>query len=178
MEIVRIFDDHLFSFKHNNCENEFSRLFDFWSDIEQLEEFFEANKYDLQKPFWNYLSVKDAIYRTIQESGKLEDSFRNLSKQTTDKLKGLDSLFRPLNDLQTHVVELNKSKAKQNWLRMYALKIENNAYLITGGAIKLTQTMQERKHTQLELNKINSCHDYLLRKGIIDRKGIIEAFEL
>lgn len=60
---------------------------------------------------------------------------------------------------------------------MYALRVEDDVYIITGGAIKLTQKMQDRKHTNLELNKIESCRSFLLDQGIIDLEGVIEEIE-
>ena len=42
---------------------------------------------------------------------------------------------------------------KKSWLRIYAIQIQD-VFIITGGAIKLTQTMQEREHTQQELNNL------------------------
>ena len=37
---------------------------------------------------------------------------------------------------------------------IYAIKLEPGIYVITGGAIKLTRTMQEREHTLRELAKM------------------------
>lgn len=177
MKIVRIFDNHLFSFKFEENVNEFQRLFNLWNDIEYLEDFFDTNQKDLQCSFWEYISVDEAIEKTIYEAQILEDKLYELSQQR-NKTDGLETLFRPLIDSQTRIVELNKSKAKRNWLRIYALKIEPNAYIIIGGTIKLTRTMQEREHTQNELNKIEKCRQYLLSEGIIDIEGITEAFEI
>ena len=72
---------------------------------------------------------------------------------------------------------LGKEKAKglirshPSWLRLYAVKLQSNRYLITGGAIKLTATMQEREHTLEELRKLNKVRDNLLKEGIIDYEG-------
>ena len=45
---------------------------------------------------------------------------------------------------------LGKEKGRpnrQSWLRLYAIKMNVGIYIITGGAIKHTRTMQEREHT-------------------------------
>ena len=47
-------------------------------------------------------------------------------------------------------------------------------YIITGGAIKLTATMQERPHTQAELDKIEKVRRFLLDEGIVDDDGFID----
>ena len=65
----------------------------------------------------------------------------------------------------------------RSWLRMYALKICDDMYLITGGAIKLTDRMDERAHTRIELNKLERCKDFLFEQRIIDDKGVVELLE-
>ena len=50
-------------------------------------------------------------------------------------------------------------------------QLESGRYIITGGAIKLTATMQEREHTLEELNKLNRVRDYLISLGIFDYNG-------
>jgi hypothetical protein len=179
VKIVRIFGQQLYSFKFKNCLNEFERLFDYWSDIELLEEFFETNKHDLNRPFWGNITVEDAVLKTVHESQFLEDRIRNLSKQINAAKDGLETLFRPLDDRQLQIDHLlNKSKAKQNWLRIYALRVEKDVYIVTGGAIKLTHKMEERGHTLKELHKIEKCRNYLIRKGIIDKEGITAPYEI
>jgi hypothetical protein len=90
---------------------------------------------------------------------------------------GLEGMFRPLHDSQSRILTLDKRKAKTNWLRIYALRIDKNVYIVTGGAIKLTQKMQDREHTIIELKKMDSCRRYLLELGIVDIDGVIEEIE-
>lgn len=61
-----------------------------------------------------------------------------------------------------------------SWLRIYAIKLASGIYIITGGAIKLTATMQEREHTRKELIKIEKVRRFLLQENIIDDSGFIE----
>lgn len=62
----------------------------------------------------------------------------------------------------------------RSWLRIYVLKTTDEAYLITGGAIKLTRSMQEREHTRLELVKMKQCECLLKELGIYDLEGFHE----
>jgi hypothetical protein len=170
----------LFAIKYDDetCD-EFERLFDQWNDTEFLESFFEENKQDLQGEFWGSFSVENAVLKTINDASYLEDKLLYLSnKERNRQNEGLASLFRPLHNLQARVIELNKSKAKQNWLRLYALRIEKTVFIITGGAIKLSATMEEREHTRKELLKLEKCRRFLLERGIIDQEGIIEEIEM
>ncbi len=65
---------------------------------------------------------------------------------------------------------LGKEKARlkdahkhASWLRIYAIKLEPGIYVITGGAIKLIRTMQEREHTLQELTKMEMVRSHLLK---------------
>lgn len=53
-------------------------------------------------------------------------------------------------------------------LRIYAIKLDPGIYVITGGAIKLTRTMQEREHTLVELAKMERVRRYMLENNIVD----------
>jgi len=178
MKIVRIFDLNLLSFKYDDkSKDEFKLLFSLWNDVEYLECFFETNKKYLKDPFWKGISIEEAIEITLEEAQLFEDILIELSGKD-NIYEGLEKLFTPLLDTDIHEIELKKSKAKRKWLRLYALKIEPNAYVVTGGAIKLTKTMQGGEDTRKELRKIDQCRDFLKQTGSIDLEGICEAFGL
>lgn len=93
----------------------------------------------------------------------------------------LDKLFRPLHNSRTHemLLGLEKARLKDNpkhasWLRIYAIKLEPGIYIVTGGTIKLTATMQEREHTIKELYRMEKVRQYLLSENVIDADGFHE----
>lgn len=55
-----------------------------------------------------------------------------------------------------------------------AIKLVSGVYIITGGAIKLTATMQEREHTRRELIKLEKVRNFLLEQNVIDDTGFID----
>ena len=59
-------------------------------------------------------------------------------------------------------------------MRIYAIKLAAGIYIITGGAIKLTASMQEREHTLLELQKMEKVRRFLLEENIVDDESFIE----
>lgn len=111
--------------------------------------FLQKNWVDLVA-YFNIIDVNQAIYDTIEESDRLECLIMDISPEAN-----LDVIFRPLENYRTTDKILGKEKARlkvypmrhPSWLRIYALKLTTGIYIITGGAIKLTATMQERKHT-------------------------------
>ncbi|PWK28288.1 hypothetical protein LV89_01071 [Arcicella aurantiaca] len=163
MKIVHTFITGLYSFKYDEQEtNELERLFDDWNDFEFLEEFFDNHKNDLK---YFGLTVESAIEETINEANLLDKLLLDIAESN---FQTLDAIFKPLNNLEFRAVILSKQKARRRWLRLYAIKIEPNYYVITGGAIKLTHTMQEREHTKNELLKLEKCRQYLQSEGIFD----------
>jgi hypothetical protein len=54
------------------------------------------------------------------------------------------------------------------------LKLSVGVYIVTGGAIKLTASMQEREHTLIELQKMEKVRSFILEQGIVDNEGFIE----
>lgn len=68
-------------------------------------------------------------------------------------------------------MDLQKSKAygilRKSWLRIYAIRIAKNIYIISGGAIKLTQKMNN-DDLRLELNKLEITKQFLIDKGLFD----------
>ncbi len=174
MEIVSIFANQLTAFRYGTDQpDEFARLFDQWQDPEYLYEFFTEHIEDLQSGFFGAVSLSTAISQTRDEAMRLE---RKLLQLASGKFDDLDSIFEPLR--LEEPVELARSKAKgekpKSWLRIYAIKLETNAYVVTGGAIKLTRSMQDRKHTVEELKKFERCKDFLREQGISDIDGLSE----
>jgi hypothetical protein len=149
-------------------------LFRNWGDVDWLADFFISNKVDLERNF-QITNVDRAIYDTLQDAEELECMILDLAADSD-----LDRMFRPLNNMITSELLLGKEKAKGNrhthpsWLRLYALRLEKGVYLITGGAIKLTYTMQERSHTLKELERMEIVRNHLIDNGVTDWDGLID----
>ena len=154
--------------------NVLSLLFWHWSNVEWLADFFISNKIDLEKNF-QITSVDKAIYDTLVDAEELECMILDLAEDSD-----LDKMFRPLSNMRTSELLLGKKKAKGNrgthpsWLRLYALRLEKGVYLITGGAIKLTHTMQERSHTLKELERMEMVRNHLIENGVTDLDGFVD----
>ncbi|GGD48381.1 hypothetical protein GCM10011514_10540 [Emticicia aquatilis] len=151
----------------------FEQLFDDWNDIEYLFDFFHDNILDLQNDFWQTvfdrtISVDEAIDVTLDHAEKIEKRILDLAKRnTTQNENNLDRLFVHLLKDGTFNSKFDAAykaygTTKSSWLRIYAIKIEDT-YIITGGAIKLTGKMQDRLHTQQELDKLQNVASELKR---------------
>ena len=161
MKISSIFElkkDQLFVACYDGCKSVLTILQDQWTDPVYLEEFFEANKADLFSGFYGRITIEEAIENTIEEADELFNALITLDYDN------LEELFKPLNDNEYALINFQKRKAKgpyyKSWLRIYALSFYD-AYVITGGAIKLTLKMEVREHTQIELTKLELMRDTL-----------------
>lgn len=157
---------------HGEIDNVVYMMFDRWNDVSWLRAFFKSNFEDLSSHF-KITDVNKAIYDTIDDAERLQCLIMDISPEAD-----LDKIFRHLEPSRVSEVLLGKEKAKlenrpthASWLRIYAIKLSGGIYIITGGAIKLTATMQERQHTIDELRKMEMVRNFLLDENIIDDDG-------
>jgi hypothetical protein len=156
-----------------NEVNEFEKLFDNWTDVEFLFNFFEEHIEDLESGFYTDTSIDNAVNKTIEEAEDLEEIILGLSESGEyDDSQTLQSLFKPLDNrksgLEVHQEEKASGSKRKSWLRIYAIRIAANTYVVSGGAIKLTETMNEREHLLKELDKLKVVKDFLIKKELFD----------
>lgn len=164
-------NEKLWAVRYDDClDNVLDSIFGQWNDVVWLRNFFKANLEDLTS-YFKITDVNQAIYDTIDDSERLQCLIMDISPEAD-----LDKLFRPLDNSRTSEMILGKEKARlrdtqkhASWLRIYAIKLEPGIYVITGGAIKLTRTMQEREHTLVELARMEKVRRYMLDNNIIDK---------
>ena len=169
-------DGRLWAVRYDgDSDNALYNLFEQWNDVTWLRSFFKANIEDLSS-YFKITDVNQAIKDTIEDSERLQCIIMDISPDAD-----LDAIFRPLENYRNGDATLGKEKAKlkqqlrhSSWLRIYAIKLATGVYIITGGAIKLTATMQEREHTQAELVKLEQVRNFLLSESIIDNDGFID----
>lgn len=178
MKFVRIVEDsdHLWAVRSDDKDaDELTLLFRNWTNGEYLLDFFMENFEDL-KEFFHIERLDEAVNDTFEDAEALQELVLEFPYT-----ENLDELFKPLDVTDSRVRELSREKARNwtrdrhaSWLRIYAIRLEPNVYLVTGGAIKLTRTMQEREHTAIELQKLSRCKDYLKANGVFDQDSFVE----
>lgn len=163
MKIVRIFADQLFAFHYKNeVDNEYDRLMDLWTDVAYLRTFAKKN---------NIGNVNEFINDILRDAEQIQDYLENLSKNK----QPYGFYFEPLQDSErTKLLAFQKGKIKRNQLRYYAIKLADDCFVITGGAIKMSQTMQEHPDTDRELTKLKAARSFLNKKGVFDEDSFFE----
>ena len=124
--------------------------------------------------YFRITDIDEAIFDTISDAIKLQSLILDISPEAD-----LDKLFKHLENSRTAEMLLGREKAMgsknsrhQSWLRLYAIKLEPQTYVITGGAIKLTYKMEEREHTLKELYRIEMVRNFLIKEGVSDLDGM------
>ncbi|WP_316753138.1 hypothetical protein [Pedobacter gandavensis] len=123
------------------------------------------------------LSIDEAVKFTLNEAAQLESRLRDVAERIREG-DSLQNYFKPLNNQDYKQVPFQKNKVvglkRRSWLRIYAIRISATCYVISGGAIKLTPTMNNRFHLLKELSKLEMTKAYLKESGILDE----DDFEL
>lgn len=178
--ILPIVEKNLIGVKYaDNEKEEFERLFENWTDIEYLNGFFKEHEEDLKSGFYGNITINEAIEKTLEDAERLEQKLKNVA--STISRDTLQSFFKALDNNDYGLAEHQSSKvhgsAYKSWLRVYAIRIAEDCYIVTGGAIKLVDRMNEREHLRLELRKLDLVKEYLQEEGLYD-KDDLESFEM
>lgn len=170
MTFDRITDDgNLYAVRYDgDPDNILEILFDQWSDVMWLRTFFREHSSDL-KQYFAIEDINEAIQDTLDDNETLQRTILLLN------VDDLNMVFRPLDNMSTGTNVLNKEKARPktssrhvSWLRLYAIKLNDGKFLITGGAIKLTHKMEEREHTAAELRNLEKVRNFLMAESVYD----------
>lgn len=168
MKIVNIFAYRLLAFKFSDQkQNELERLLNLWNDVNYLFNFVNENKNDI--PATHNIGE---IVMDLLESAKEID--RRILVFCNNPKKKLDDFFIPLNNHEYKIGRLSRQKGKQNYLRIFAIRIDCDCFIITGGTIKFHHLNREREHTQKEMLKLERCRNYLNDRNVFDADSFYE----
>jgi hypothetical protein len=173
MKIVSIFDSSkhtLLAIQYDGEEeDEYTKAFNNWSDVSYLRNFFKEHEKDLLHGYYQCSNINAAITETMALAQKLEDLIYDKAYGgATQKENMLQSLFKPLNNNDTQIYDLQKSKYNHSWLRIYAIRIAPNCYIVTGSAIKLVRNMDEKDYLIKEKQKLEKVKNFLIDEGLTD----------
>lgn len=165
MKIVCIFADQLFACHYEGEEdNEYDRLMELWTDVEFLSNYAKEN---------NIPDVRKFVMNALQGAEQIQ----NLLEEINQNKKPFTTYFEPLQYSEINrVLSLQKGKIRKNILRLYAIKLDDTCFLLTGGAIKMSQTMQGHPDTNRELEKLKQVRAYLKDNGVFDEDSFFELF--
>lgn len=150
-----------------------------------LKSFYDNNKRHFSKDYWKgltrerfVLDVRGSVpiifddFTKCFETRKLYDHFEPLDKY--------DERTRRQNETRLKPHELVRLKSKYGYIcnkiafRLYAIEIDDDCFIITGGAIKIEQDMNGAGNTKLELKKLNYLKDILQKEKITSKQAFLD----
>jgi hypothetical protein len=156
----------------------FGMLFDRWTDSQFLLEFFKANASDLANPFWRGMTIDQAVKQVLKESERFEDLLWSIeTKQPGFEGITFRDVFKHLHEniysLSWDEEQFRKARPdmRDSMLRLYAIELEDGSFVITGGAIKLTEKMIGEQYNE-EFKNLHRVKEYLTSQGIVDKLGL------
>jgi len=167
MKIVNIFAEQLYAFHYQGeAENEYDRLIEDWTDVSYLRNYAKQN---------NIKDVNQFVKDKLKDAEQIEDLLEEIATNNQQ----LEYYFEPLfsTETGTKILSLQKGKKGRNGLRLYAIKIDNNLFVITGGAIKMSQKMQDHPDSNKELGKIKKAKLLLQDEDVIDNDSFYELIK-
>lgn len=161
-----MFVEDLFSFHYEQeMLNEFERLMDLWTNVGYLHAFALENK------------IAD-VYQFVEDRLQDAEEVQDLLERLSGNKQPLGYYFEPLLAAERgKALAMQKGKIRRNHLRYYAIKIHENCFVITGGAIKMSQKMDEHPGTTLELQKLKQAKAYLQSNGVFDECSFYELLD-
>lgn len=161
-------------------ENSWSQFMDKLSDPEFRREFMKARKETLLTDgYWGNISVADASQRALDEFTDITDALDDEYNIGIEEL--LDMLYERFQPLDNKVAdgELLETKGKpenpkEPWIRLYAIKVSDELYLFTGGAIKLVKYMEDDEATRKEKRNLEKLRIELVEAGMYEQVAFTE----
>lgn len=185
MEIIEIYPDNLFAVKFDDKDkNEYEAAFELWQDLDYLVKFFDDNKNLVTTDFWREalpsLDSEDLARSIIDESFDLLDYIKKIAKNTSkDQSPDFDDFFHELGGkkyryLREYMPQKSYGTATPTMLRLYAIRLDSNCYIVVHGGIKLTREIQGTPLLTKELfPKIDNVLQFFRANGIIDTEDLI-----
>ena len=177
MDVEEIYKPYIYSIKYDGQEdNEFDRLFDAWNNMTGLVEFMQTNQKYLDNPIWGESYTPEKAARKVRdEAVELDDLLFNLCKNADEgKQPDFDSHFKFLDgkyQVYEYVPMKSYGPGTPSFLRMYAIKLKSNLYVITGGGIKLADSIQKSPDLKNHvLQNIDKVRTWLIKNGIMDEQ--------
>jgi len=170
MKIVDIFAKKLCSIAYkikgsdayDICE--YDRLLDLWTDVSYLYQYAKSN---------NVKDINKFVKARLKDATLIDDFLNELIEDNIP----LDKYFHQLDNNETgfKLLSLRKGKtSKYDGLRFYAIKIDDDCFLITGGAIKMSFKNKDHQDTREEMKKIKMVKAFLQKNDVVDIESFYE----
>lgn len=165
-------------------QNEFANLRAKWRDPFYLRSFYDENSDYFQTQYWRGISREKFVTDVTASRPQIFEDFHKSCINHT-----IYNHFEPLTEYDAEVRNKNeqgerhklvKLKSKYGFIinkiafRLYAIEVDMNCFIITGGAIKIVKEMKQAPNTNLELQKLNYLFDLLITEGVNTKNSLFK----
>ncbi len=154
----------------DEIQDELYRLIFLWNDYEFVSTYLQERNDLLEDAFRADIKIDEAVSEIIEEVRQITIALVDHYDNGT-----LQQLFMPLrnDDARLYVFQHSKMKHRSRKIRrpkirIYAIRLDANCYVITGGGIKLTKAMQDCSMLRAEITKLERCTHFLKNHEICD----------
>lgn len=182
----------LYSFVYEDGKkNIYDELFDNWTDVSYLVDYFDERKELLSADIWQatpdpFLAASEAQQEALRMKTNIIDTFEECGKKIG---KNLDDIFKPYDSKKSKSKKIYDTDYKMalpkkmygpnrpSFFRLYALKVDTNCYVVFAGGIKLTENFKDTPGYG-DINKMrDTAINYLKKNGIECPQDIYEFVE-
>lgn len=185
MEIFRTFDEQfqgVYLARFVNCtfyntsdtyETELDKIQDQLQDPLFVRNFIKSPKSGWKKGYYKTYSLTYLVTEVLKEAADLFDKLDELTEESQhgDCFELLFDEFKELSKPEQYDDPGRKKMYTYDYgslLRIYGVRLGNNAIIITGVGIKLVEKMQSADALKIELDKMNYLKDWLIQEKITD----------
>lgn len=171
--LSEIVPEKLFALKEGGGLDVFHQCFEKWQDVEYVYNFLKSRPQALA---YYGVDQRTAVRLILNESAEFFDDILNIAEE--ENATSLDKIiFQPLHngdDFELPMIETKAygTAAGRSFLRLYAIRLSDGAYIVVGGLIKTTDALQDCEEGKAMLKKLKEV------AGILRKNDMFDAFDI
>lgn len=168
--LCEIVKERLYALADADGSDVFHRCYENWQDVSYLYDFFKNNPDALT--FYR-MNQRDAVQHILNESELFFDDILNIAEGYADVNTLDDYVFTPLHLNDDFDLPIIETKAyginhRKSFLRLYAIRLSDGAYIVVGGLIKTSRALQDTPEGIQILDQLRKLRQYLVKHQLDD----------
>jgi hypothetical protein len=166
----KIIENKLYAIKTGKDSDAFTDCFNNWQDATYVFNCFKGKEEAL---LFYGMDKKQAAQQVLKESQQFYLDILNIINGKTNATSLDHTIFIPLypnTDFDLPLLETKAygTEAGKSFLRMYAIRLNDGCYIVVGGLIKTSKTLQDSKEGKAILKRIKQVAKFLREKNYTD----------
>lgn len=168
--LSEIVEEKLFALKEGGSLDVFHQCFENWQDVEYVYNFFKSRPEAL---LYYEVDQRTAVRLILSESEQFFDDISEIAEGKKDATSLDKIIFQPLHngdDFDLPIIETKAygKEAGRSFLRLYAIRLSDGAYIVVGGLIKTTEALQDCEEGKAVLKKLKEVASILRESEMFD----------